>query len=275
MKRKIATLGETDITVHPAAGILLLLGLLTRWRALLICTYASILLHETAHAAVSALWHHPPQEVEITPLGAMMRLEDEERLPLTARISVILAGPLMTLILCALSLWLTQNGVIPREAGRLIFLSNAGILLVNLLPALPLDGGRLLSAVLLRLLRRETCWRVMRIIGTAAGALAAAGCFLLYSAVSATTSEALTELRALMDRKIRMETRGKLPIQPMAMLSTRTLHHAVRALHPTRMTQLYIIEPGTMRLLGILTEQQLIAAYLSAPQRTLAEEVDA
>lgn len=133
MKRKIATLGETDITVHPAAGILLLLGLLTRWRALLICTYASILLHETAHAALSALWHHPPQEVEITPLGAMMRLEDEERLPLTARISVILAGPLMTLILCALSPWLTQNGVIPREAGRLIFLSNAGILLVNLL----------------------------------------------------------------------------------------------------------------------------------------------
>ena len=47
MKRKIATLGETDITVHPAAGILLLLGLLTRWRALLICTYASIILHET------------------------------------------------------------------------------------------------------------------------------------------------------------------------------------------------------------------------------------
>ena len=168
MKRKIATLGETDITVHPAAGILLLLGLLTRWRALLICTYASIILHETAHAAVSALWHHPPQEVEITPLGAMMRLEDEERMPLTARISVILAGPLMTLILCALSLWLTQNGVIPRETGRLIFLGNAGILLVNLLPALPLDGGRLLSAVLLRLLRRETCWRVMRIIGTAA-----------------------------------------------------------------------------------------------------------
>ena len=83
------------------------------------------------------------------------------------------------------------------------------------------------------------------------------------------------ELRALMDRKIRMETRGKLPIQPMAMLSTRTLHHAVRALHPTRMTQLYIIEPGTMRLLGVLTEQQLIAAYLNAPQRTLAEEVDA
>ena len=148
MKRKIATLGETDITVHPAAGILLLLGLLTRWRALLICTYASILLHETAHAAVSALWHHPPQEVEITPLGAMMRLEDEERLPLTARISVILAGPLMTLILCALSLWLTQNGVIPRETGRLIFLGNAGILLVNLLPALPLDGGRLLRTLL-------------------------------------------------------------------------------------------------------------------------------
>ena len=163
MKRKIVTLGETDITVHPAAGILLLFGLLTRWRALLICTYASILLHETAHAAVSAVWHHPPQEIEITPLGAMMRLEDEERLPLTARISVILAGPLMTLILCALSLRLTQNGVIPRETGRLIFLSNAGILLVNLLPALPLDGGRLLYLAL------AAAWDPCRAARAAAG----------------------------------------------------------------------------------------------------------
>ena len=179
MKRKIATLGETDITVHPAAGILLLLGLLTRWRALLICTYASIILHETAHAAVSALWHHPPQEVEITPLGAMMRLEDEERLPLTARISVILAGPLMTLILCALSLWLTQNGVIPRETGRLIFLGNAGILLVNLLPALPLDGGRMLAAALER--RHDGGAKFLDITGTiTGGALMAAGIIFMW-----------------------------------------------------------------------------------------------
>lgn len=291
MKRKIITIGGTDITVHPAAGVLLLFGLLTRWRGLLLCTYASIFLHEAAHAAVSALWHHPPQELEITPLGAMMRLEDEERLPLTARITVILAGPLMTLALCALSLTLTQSGAISRTAGHLLFLSNAGILLVNLLPALPLDGGRLVSAVLSRFLRRETCWRVMRIIGTAAGALlivggvvgavcggqgswsmAAAGCFLLYSAVSATTSAAMAELRALMDRKIRLETQGTLPIQPIAMLSTRTLRHAVHALHPTRMTMLCVIEPGTMRMLGVLTEQEVVSAYLTAPQRTLAEE---
>ena len=209
---------------------------------------------------------------------------------------LILDEPTSQLDPIAASDFLQTLGRINRELGTTVLLTEH-----RLEEALPLathaavmDGGRLLSAVLLRLLRRETCWRVMRIIGTAAEALlvvggvvgavrrwqgswslAAAGCFLLYSAVSATTSEALTELRALMDRKIRMETRGKLPIQPMAMLSTRTLHHAVRALHPTRMTQLYIIEPGTMRLLGILTEQQLIAAYLSAPQRTLAEEVDA
>ena len=237
------------------------------------------------------------QEKRVDQLSTGMRVKYMIALALShdARL-LILDEPTSQLDPIAASDFLQTLGRINRELGTTVLLTEH-----RLEEALPLathaavmDGGRLLSAVLLRLLRRETCWRVMRIIGTAAGALlvvggvvgavrrwqgswslAAAGCFLLYSAVSATTSTALMELRALMDRKIRMETRGKLPIQPMAMLSTRTLHHAVRALHPTRMTQLYIIEPGTMRLLGILTEQQLIAAYLSAPQRTLAEEVDA
>lgn len=288
------TIGGTDVTVHPAAGIVLMLGLLSRWRALLLVTYACALLHEMAHAGVSALLRHPPQEVEITPLGALMRLEDEERLPLGARLTVIAAGPLVTALLCALSLYLTQNGALSREAGRVLFLSNAGILLVNLLPALPLDGGRLLSAVLARFVRRDVCWRVMRAIGTATGmalvvgggvlavrqgqgnwSLAAAGCFLLYSAAQATTSAAMAELRELMARKIHLETRGRLPMQPMAMLATQTLRHAVRALHPTRMTLIYVMELGTMRCLGVLTEQEVIAAYLTTPQRTLAEQKEA
>lgn len=291
MKRKLFTIGGTDVTVHPAAALLLSLGLLSQYRTLMLSTYGCVLLHELAHAGVSALLRHPPREVEITPLGAMMRLEDEERLPLFARLLVIAAGPALTALLCALSLVLTKFGILSRAGGRILLLSNAGILLVNLLPALPLDGGRLLSAVLSRFVRRDTCWRVMRIIGSVLGvalvvfggvlavktgqgnfSLMAAGCFLLYSAIAATTSAAMAELRALMDRKIRIEARGSLPIQPLAMLSTRTMRNAVRALHPTRMTLLYVLEPGTMRCIGVLTEQEVIAAYLTAPQRTLREQ---
>lgn len=291
MKRKLFTIGGTDVTVHPAAALLLSLGLLSRYRTLLLSTYGCVLLHELAHAGVSALLRHPPRALEITPLGALMRLEDEERLPLFRRLLVIAAGPALTALLCALALGLTKCGVLSRDSGRVLFLSNAGILLVNLLPALPLDGGRLLSAVLSRFVRRDVCWRVMCIIGSVLGvalvvlgvvlavktgqgnfSLMAAGCFLLYSAVNATTSAAMAELRALMDRKIRLETRGSLPIQPLAILETQSLRSAVRALHPTRMTMFYVLEMGTMRCLRILTEQEVIAAYLTAPQRTLQKE---
>lgn len=288
MRRRICTLGQTEIFVHAATALFALYVMLSgaRWTAL--AGFASILLHEGAHALTATLLGQAPREIEITPMGAVMRLEDEERLPPLRRMLMLAAGPGMSALLAALAIRLTAQGWLAPPLGRTLFLSNAAILMVNLLPALPLDGGRLLALLLGCFLRGETVRRIMRTGGTLIGAatvagslylawrygawnwsLAAAGCFLMYAAATATTNLALHELQGLMARRLLLEKRGYAPLRRIAVLPGMPLHRAVRLLSPRVMTEFCLMEQGTMRSLGTLREDQLISAWLDAPEKTV------
>lgn len=276
--------------LHPATLLMALYAYMMGFGPLLLMAFLSILLHESAHALAAALAGEPPLEMELTPLGAVLRLEDEERLPTLRRLLMLAAGPLMTLLLCFLSIWLTQVRVLPVHIGRSLFTANLAILLMNLLPALPLDGGRILCMALGHFLRAETVRRIMRAAGTVLGlaaiggslwlawrygswnlSLASAGCFLMYSAAQATTAQVMAELRMLMDRKILLERRGFLKCRSVAILAGESLRRAIRLLAPRAMTDFQLVEPGTMRRIGTLTETELIAAYLDHPEMTCVE----
>lgn len=287
MRRRICTVGPTDVYLHLGTLLFVVYALLTGCWPSLLASFLSILLHECAHALAAAILGQPPREMELTPLGAVLRLEDEERLPPLRRLLMLAAGPAMTLLLCLLALRMTAWGWLPVAVGRRLFTANLAILAVNLLPALPLDGGRILTLLLACLLRPETVRRIVRALGTLLGlaaiggslwlswrfggwnwSLAAAGCFLLYSASTATTTLALHELRRLMDRKIALESRGHASVHRMAILADQPLHRAVRLLHPRALTEFAVTERATLRPMGILTEERLIARYLEQPDMT-------
>lgn len=290
MRWRLFRLGPTDVWMHLAALIVMIYMVAAGFGRLLAVGVASILLHECAHATASAIFGAPPTDVEITPLGALMRLEDEERLPPARRLIVLAAGPLMTLLLCYLTLFLTKLRWLPWETGRLCFLCNAAMLFVNLLPALPLDGGRMLALSLSRLTRQDTVRALMRGLGTAIGlacvalnlwiswmsggwnlSLAATGCFLMYSAARATINRAMAELRDFADRKSRLESRGTLPCRWVTLSSDATLRQAVRCLHPRRHTMFCVAKPCSSDCGGFLSEQAVMAAYLDDPARSVGE----
>lgn len=285
MRRRIATLGRTDVYLHLATVAFALYVLLSgAWHAAL-AGFLSICLHEGAHALASTLLGQPPGEIELSPMGAVMRLEDEERLSPLRRAAMLAAGPAMTALLCVLAIRLTAAGWLPQSGGRALFLANAAILMVNLLPALPLDGGRLLALLMGCFFRGETVRRVMRALGTALGlaaigaslwlawrfggfnwSMAAAGCFLMYAAPVATTTQAMAEMRRLMDRKIALEGRGFAAVQRIAVMADLPLHRAVRLLHQGRLTEFAVMERGTMRNLGVMTEAEVVSAWLRQPE---------
>lgn len=290
MRRRICTIGPTDVYLHTANLALLLWAWLSGAGAALLTAILSILLHEAAHAAAAALLGHPPQELELTPLGAVMRLEDEATLPPLRRLIMLAAGPAMSLLLCHLALWTARTAALPALLAQRLFEANLAILLLNLLPVLPLDGGRILTLLLSRILRQETVRRIMRIAGTLAGlalivlsgwmawrygllnwSLAAAGCFLMYSASAATTTHALAQLRSLMSRKLLLETRGHVPIRRIAVPAATPLHRAIRLLAPRALTEFSLMEQGTLHTLAILTEETLISRWLDHPQMNCAE----
>ncbi|MEL6768760.1 MAG: site-2 protease family protein [Pseudomonadota bacterium] len=110
--------------------------------------FASILLHELGHAVGAHLVGIRTREVALHVLGGHVRLD---RQPKSGREELIiaLAGPAVNIAIAVLLLGLRFADAIPSDsmASELAVL-NLALALFNMLPLFPLDGGRVLRAVL-------------------------------------------------------------------------------------------------------------------------------
>jgi len=108
----------------------------------------SLLAHELGHTAVSLAFGMPVRRVVIFLLGGVSEIEKEPERPVEEYL-VAIAGPLVSLLLAgigAAALPTAAHGSVARVVLMLLVLSNLFVAIFNLLPGLPLDGGRLLRA---------------------------------------------------------------------------------------------------------------------------------
>lgn len=61
-------------------------------------------------AWAAAMLHYPPRQAEITPLGLLLRLEEEDRLPPLHRAAVLFSGPAASAALVLLGWYGTRLG---------------------------------------------------------------------------------------------------------------------------------------------------------------------
>jgi Zn-dependent protease/CBS domain-containing protein len=119
--------------------------------------FASVLLHELGHTLVARRYGIKTTEIVMFPIGGISRPERQpkpsEELPIS------LAGPLVNLLIAAALLgWIAfQQGWVALEAlkeptdanlAERIAAGNIALFLFNLLPAYPMDGGRILRSFL-------------------------------------------------------------------------------------------------------------------------------
>jgi Zn-dependent protease/CBS domain-containing protein len=114
---------------------------------------ASLLAHELAHALVAERLGVEVEDITLWLLGGVARLRGEAVTP-KAELQIAGVGPLMSLLLGAVSglfsWWGAAGGVDPLVQAVLAYLAVINVLLAvfNLIPAAPLDGGRILRAAL-------------------------------------------------------------------------------------------------------------------------------
>lgn len=293
MSRISLRMGRVVIRIHISAlvmaGYMILLG----YGDLFCIAYGSIILHEAAHAAASAFLGYMPDEIELTPLGAMLNLHEHANIPPFKRVLILLAGPATTFVLCPLAIILTQHGWLHASSGRMLFTCNIGILLMNLLPCLPLDGGNLLAMLLDIVLPSKVSCTIMRIIGSTCGvslnilALAAAwhgrgfnlsmiiiGCFLIHAAHTCTATTAMNQLRRLMDRKAHLERKGIIPSVSLAVMADQPVIHLLNSLPFGRYVTFTVLETGTLQCLGMLHEDAVISQALGETALTAGDLLD-
>lgn len=133
------------------------------WHNLIIGTvitvlfFASVLIHELSHAFVARMEGIRIQDIQLHIFGGWARLIGEPATPM-AELRIAVAGPVSSFLLAVFFwLWLfvaerlSEGSIAAQAAGAALFYlaaANLFLAMFNLLPGLPLDGGRVLRAIL-------------------------------------------------------------------------------------------------------------------------------
>jgi Zn-dependent protease len=136
--------------------------------------FLCVLLHEYGHALAARGYGIATRDITLLPIGGVARLERMPDKP-SQELVVALAGPLVNVViaagLCA-GLWLKGQwqplaslGVTSGNLVERLIVVNGFLVLFNLLPAFPMDGGRVLRAILALRMDYARATRIAATIG--------------------------------------------------------------------------------------------------------------
>jgi Zn-dependent protease len=189
---KFLTLAGIDIKIHFTFPLILIWGAV-RWAAphgaegavfgalLMAALFACVALHEMGHALAARWLGIPVREIVLLPIGGVALLARTPRRPLH-ELLIAAAGPLVNVaIALGLGIFLVASGRFPATGRELLAAgfaepslstalfwllgSNVALVVFNLLPAFPMDGGRILRALLAMPLGFTRATRVAATLG--------------------------------------------------------------------------------------------------------------
>ncbi|MFD6027204.1 site-2 protease family protein [Streptomyces griseoluteus] len=118
--------------------------------------YASVLVHELAHTIAALRFKLPVRRIQLQFFGGVSEIEKEAETP-GREFVLAFVGPLLSLVLAGLfylALKPVEPGTVPGVLLAGLMISNLIVAIFNLLPGLPLDGGRMLRAVVWKITGR-------------------------------------------------------------------------------------------------------------------------
>ncbi|HEU5042345.1 MAG TPA: site-2 protease family protein [Gemmatimonadales bacterium] len=257
---------------------------------MLLALFGCVLLHEFGHILTARRFGVRTPDVILLPIGGVARLERIPSVPMQEFL-IAIAGPIVTLAIAGILYGVLSAGGAPPRIGRLeagdgilefLFSANVWLLGFNLIPAFPMDGGRVLRALLAS---RLGLVRGTRLAANLGQALATVGG--LYGLMSGQPLLALVAFFVFLGAGAEasaVETRAAgQGLQVAQMMVTRfqtvpvhaTLGQAVELLLSTEQREFPVVD-NLGRTEGILTRDNLIRGLSQrGPGSTVAEAMTA
>jgi Zn-dependent protease len=287
------------IAVYLHATFLILIGfvVLSHWTAgnslgktlegvaFILALFGCVLLHEFGHALMAARFGIKTRDITLLPIGGLARLERMPDEPLQ-ELWVALAGPAVNMVIAgALFLWLAASGAMaPLELLSVtggpfldrLMMVNVFLGLFNMLPAFPMDGGRVLRALLATQMEYTRATQIAASIGQAMALLFGflgffLNPFLLFIAlfvwIGAAQEASMVQLKSSL---------GGIPVRRAMITDFRTLAPgdplsvAVDRILAGSQQDFPVVEDS--HVIGILTRQDLFAALTRSGQQSTVGE---
>lgn len=253
------------------------------WELGLVFTlFACVLFHELGHALSARRYGVNTLDIILSVIGGVARLTKLPEKP-SQELIVAAAGPAVNVVIAvviSLLLLITGNFDLPQVETinssnflPLLAIANIGLVVFNLVPAFPMDGGRMLRAGLAMKLSRVKATRIAVIVGQILAVFfAALGVYtgnytLVFIAVFVFMSAASEYRGVKQEAYFLNHVVGDAMKQQFSVLQqSNAMDYAVQVL--TNSGQRHFVVLNLMNLEGILTHQQIIKAI--SEKNTLA-----
>jgi stage IV sporulation protein FB len=249
------------------------------WETLIL--FALVFAHELVHLLAARAYGLGAGEVMLFPFGGVATVDEALELDPRAEQHVAMAGPLFNFSLAAVSLVIYANVPAWREEEMFLFFMRCNLVLgvFNLLPALPLDGGRILraglsatlgfrratelairlskaQAVLLAALGLYLYWR-----GQLHTTLFAAAFFLFYAASHERTAAIYVFIRGLTGKKQAFLREGVMPVVTLMAAADAPLKDVLRQFAMKKYHRIVVVDRDG-QVVGEAMESEVVEAML-------------
>ena len=263
----------------------MLLDSLTRY----LSAFACIVFHEAGHIAAALIFGCRIRQVRILSVGMNAVIEDAEEVE--QRIAVYLAGPAVNALLLLLCIFLERLSVLSPEKAEIFAITNILLLIVNLIPVLPLDGGRILKELLTGRLGLFNAALRMRIYSILLAALLALlgilqllsdkrnftllllAFYILVTSKKGNMEAALMNMKQILYRKMRILRKGVYPARDLVVLKSMKMGDVLKSLDFDRYHFLHVLDED-LKLIRLVSEQELMDAIVgNGAEMTLEEYI--
>ncbi len=255
--------------------------------AFIVALFACVLLHEFGHILTARRFGVPTPDVTLFPIGGVASLARMPDKP-TQELLIAIAGPAVNLVIAVVLIAL--GGATPADTaaniddaslgltGRLA-VANLFLAIFNMIPAFPMDGGRVLRALLALRLGPQRALRIAARIGQGlAFALGFLGLFgnpmllfiaiFIYVAAAGEASEGLFR-----DATKGLRVKDAIETRVAGIPFDATLGDAVDVLLATPQHEFPVID-GHRKPIGLLTRDAIIGALARGSRDTPVADID-
>ena len=252
----------------------------------MLALFGCVVLHEFGHALVAKRFGVKTRDITLLPIGGVARLERIPDNPVH-ELWVSLAGPAVNVVIAALLLaWLVATGSLQPLAQisvtggpflvRLLMV-NVTLVAFNMIPAFPMDGGRVLRALLAMRMEYTRATQVAANIGQGLAFLLGfiglfANPFLIFTALFVWIGAAQEARMVQIKSSLAGIPVSRAMMTEFQMLSVRDkLADAVELILAGSQQDFPVVDDG--QLMGILTRGDLLAALPRSEEKTPVADV--